>query len=54
MNLVCTRCESIVDCDAGDNYLEKIKDRIQDSGLFQIKYQRFDIYGLCENCLKLS
>ncbi len=53
LNLVCTKCESIVDCDAGDNYLDKIKDRIQDSGLFQIKYQRFDIYGLCENCSKL-
>ena len=54
LNLVCTKCESIVDCDSGSSYLSRIKKKIKDSGLFQIKYQRFDIYGLCENCLKLS
>ena len=52
LNLVCTQCESIIDSDTGDQYLNKIKDIIQGSGTFQVKYQRFDIYGLCGSCRK--
>ena len=50
LNLVCIECESIVDCDAGSSYLLEIKKKIQESGIFQISYQRFDIYGHCSNC----
>jgi Fur family peroxide stress response transcriptional regulator len=50
VNLVCQKCQSIIDCESGDIYLDQIKKMITKSCLFQIKYQRFDLYGLCEHC----
>ena len=50
VNLVCIGCENVMDADAGQEAVVRLKNRIVNESDFQIAWQRVDFYGWCPNC----
>ena len=50
VNLVCIGCENVMDADAGQEAVVRLKNRIVNESDFQIAWQRVDFYCWCPNC----
>ncbi|HIC14928.1 MAG TPA: transcriptional repressor [Gemmatimonadetes bacterium] len=50
VNLVCIGCENVMDADAGQEAVVRLKNRIVNESDFQIAWQRVDFYGWGPNC----
>ncbi len=50
VNLVCISCENVMDADAGQEAVVRLKNRILNESNFQVAWQRVDFYGWCPNC----
>ena len=50
VNLVCIGCENVMDADAGQEAVVRLKNRIVNESDFQIAWQRVDFYGWCPSC----
>lgn len=50
VNLVCIGCENVMDADAGQEAVVRLKNRILNESDFQVAWQRVDFYGWCPNC----
>ena len=50
VNLVCIACENVMDADAGQEAVVRLKNRIVNESDFQIAWQRVDFYGWCPSC----
>ena len=50
VNLVCISCENVMDADAGQEAVVRLKNRILNESNFQVAWQRVDFYGRCPNC----
>ncbi len=50
VNLVCIGCENVMDADAGQEAVVRLRNRILNESDFQVAWQRVDFYGWCPNC----
>ena len=50
VNLVCISCENVMDADAGQEAVVRLKNRIVNESNFQVAWQRVDFYGWCPSC----
>ncbi len=50
VNLVCIGCENVMDADAGQEAVVRLRNRILNESNFQVEWQRVDFYGWCPNC----
>ena len=50
VNLVCIGCENVMDADAGQEAVVRLRNRILNESDFQVEWQRVDFYGWCPNC----
>lgn len=50
VNLVCIRCETVMDADAGQEAVVRLRNRISSQSDFQVAWQRVDFYGWCPRC----
>ena len=50
VNLVCIGCENVMDADAGQEAVVRLKNRIVNESDFQVAWQRVDFYGWCPSC----
>jgi Fur family peroxide stress response transcriptional regulator len=50
VNLVCISCENVMDADAGQEAVVRLKNRILNESDFQVAWQRVDFYGWCPSC----
>lgn len=50
VNLVCIACENVMDADAGQEAVVRLKNRILNESDFQVAWQRVDFYGWCPSC----
>ncbi len=50
VNLVCIGCETVMDADAGQEAVVRLRNRILNESDFQVEWQRVDFYGWCPNC----
>jgi Fur family peroxide stress response transcriptional regulator len=51
-NLVCTRCGRITDFQGCDDVLAILRERT--AGSFWLQDERIDLYGLCQDCQRLT
>ena len=51
VNLVCIGCENVMDADAGQEAVVRLKNRIVNESDFQIAWQRVDFHGRCSRCI---
>jgi Fur family peroxide stress response transcriptional regulator len=50
VNLVCIQCETVMDADAGQEAVVRLRNRILDQSDFEVAWQRVDFYGWCPRC----
>jgi len=50
VNLVCISCENVMDADADQEAVVRLRDRILEESEFQVAWQRVDFYGWCPSC----
>jgi Fur family peroxide stress response transcriptional regulator len=50
VNLVCIQCETVIDTDAGQDAVLRLRNRISKESQFQVAWQRVDFYGWCPGC----
>lgn len=50
VNLVCVQCETVMDADAGQEAVVRLRNRISSQSDFQVTWQRVDFYGWCPRC----
>lgn len=50
VNLVCIQCETVMDADAGQEAVVRLRNRVLDQSDFQVAWQRVDFYGWCPRC----
>ena len=50
VNLVCIGCENVMDADAGQEAVVRLRNRILNESDFQVAWQRVDFYGWCPSC----
>ncbi len=50
VNLVCIGCENVMDADADQEAVMRLRNRILDESDFQVAWQRVDFYGWCPGC----
>ena len=50
VNLVCIQCETVMDADAGQEAVARLRNRILDQSDFEVAWQRVDFYGWCPRC----
>ncbi len=50
VNLVCIGCENVMDADAGQEAVVRLRNRILNESDFEVAWQRVDFYGWCPNC----
>ncbi len=50
VNLVCIQCENVVDADAGQEAVSRLKNQISRQSDFKVAWQRVDFYGWCPSC----
>ncbi len=50
VNRVCIGCETVMDADAGQEAVVRLRNRILNESDFQVAWQRVDFYGWCPNC----
>jgi Fur family peroxide stress response transcriptional regulator len=50
VNLVCIQCENVMDADAGQEAVLRLKNRISSHSNFEVAWQRVDFYGWCPRC----
>ena len=50
VNLVCVQCENVMDADAGQEAVMRLKNRIATQAGFKVVWQRVDFYGWCPRC----
>ena len=51
VNLVCIQCETVMDADAGQEAVVRLRNRILDQSDFEVAWQRVDFYGWCPRCV---
>ena len=49
-NLVCVGCGGVVDSNAGQDIVTRLKAELETTSNFQFTGQRIDFYGWCRNC----
>ena len=47
VNLVCIQCETVMDADAGQEAVVRLRNRISSQSDFRVAWQRVDFYGWC-------
>ena len=50
VNLVCIGCENVMDADAGQEAVVRLRNRILNESDFEVAWQRVDFYGWCPSC----
>ena len=50
VNLVCIGCENVMDADAGQEAVVRLRNRILNESDFEVAWQRVDFYGWCPQC----
>ena len=50
VNLVCIQCENVMDADAGQETVVRLRNRITRESDFEVAWQRVDFYGWCPRC----
>ena len=50
VNLVCIQCENVIDADAGQEAVVRLKNQISRQSDFKVAWQRVDFYGWCPSC----
>ena len=50
LTLVCIQCEDVVDADAGQEAIVRLKNQISKQSDFKVAWQRVDFYGWCPRC----
>ena len=50
VNLVCIQCENVMDADAGQEAVVRLRNRVISQSDFQVAWQRVDFYGWCPRC----
>ena len=50
VNLVCIGCETVMDADAGQEAVVRLRNRILNESDFEVAWQRVDFYGWCPKC----
>ena len=50
VNLVCIQCENVMDAEAGDEAVVRLRDRVLGDSDFEVAWQRVDFYGWCPSC----
>jgi len=50
VNLVCIGCETVMDADAGQEAVVRLRNRILNESDFEVAWQRVDFYGWCTKC----
>ena len=50
VNLVCIGCENVMDAEAGQEAVARLRNRILNESDFEVAWQRVDFYGWCPNC----
>ncbi len=54
VNLVCIKCETVIDTDMGSDVVLRLKNRVSRQSNFQVVWQRVDFYGWCPSCAALE
>ena len=54
VNLVCIKCENVIDTDMGQEVVLRLKNRVSRQSNFQVVWQRVDFYGWCPRCAALE
>ena len=50
INLVCIKCENVMDADVGQDVVVRLRNRISSQTEFEVAWQRVDFYGWCLRC----
>ena len=50
VNLVCIGCQNVMDADAGQEAVVRLRNRILNESNFEVAWQRVDFYGWCPAC----
>ena len=50
VNLVCIGCQNVMDADAGQEAVVRLRNRILNEADFEVAWQRVDFYGWCPAC----
>ena len=50
VNLVCIGCQNVMDADAGQEAVVRLRNRILNESDFEVVWQRVDFYGWCPAC----
>ena len=51
VNLVCIGCQNVMDADAGQEAVVRLRNRILNESEFEVAWQRVDFYGWCPRCV---
>ena len=50
VNLVCIKCGNVVDANAGQETVVRLRDQVASQSNFKIAWQRVDFHGWCRRC----